>query len=182
MPLLSLVSRTQVLKKIGLSFSLCRIFVGSAKQSSWTSPVYRKKFSSLIALCNGQDKGSLLGCASIGSGDWIDVLSSSTLQLDLTNEKFRVATGYRLGASITSTFKCVCDSFCHTDGAHALICQKIKARFQRYGNCNILIKQLLSSTGLPSTLEPLGLLRYINGIETILQNCSCEKIDESEWD
>ena len=150
---------------IWLNKASCAVILtdDSAKQSNWTSPVYRKKFSSLLALCNDQDKGRLLGCACIGSGDWIDNLPSSTLQLDLTIDEFCVATGYRLGAPIASTFKCVCVSFCDTDGAFALICSKIAAPFRRHNNCNILIKLLLSAAGLPSTLEPLGLLRK-NGI------------------
>ena len=149
------------IEKTSFTDSDCEVIStdSSAKQSSWTSPIYRKKFLSLLALCNGRDKGRLLGCAYIGSGDWIDVIPLSTLQLGLTNDEFRVDTGYRLGAPITSTFMCVCGFFCDTDGAHVLICAKIKARFQRHNNCNILIKQLLSSAGLPSTLEPSGLLR-----------------------
>ena len=45
------------------------------------------------------------------------------------------------------------------DGWHSLFCLKSAGRFSRHSNLNALIKHSLSSTNIPSVLEPLHLYR-----------------------
>ena len=45
------------------------------------------------------------------------------------------------------------------DGWHGLFCLKSEGRFSRHSNLNALIKQSLSSTNIPSVLEPRHLYR-----------------------
>ena len=44
-------------------------------------------------------------------------------------------------------------------GNHALICPKLRSRFSRHNSCNRVIKEVFNSVEIPSTLEPIGLLR-----------------------
>ena len=133
--------------------------ITKTKQKEWTTPVYNQQEQLLKTDSTAHDRARLLGCKCQGSGDWINTLSSSTLGLDLTNEQFRIASGLRLGAPICSTFKCVCGSTCQTNGHHALICPRMKSRIERHNLCNKVIKDSLYSAGIPSSLEPVGLLQ-----------------------
>jgi hypothetical protein len=91
--------------------------------------------------------------------DGIGVLPSRALCLTLSNEEFRIDSGLRLGAPVTSQYTCKCGTVARSDGQHAMICPRVKARFQRHNNCNEVIQKGLKSAGVMSTLEPVGLLR-----------------------
>ena len=53
----------------------------------------------------------------------------------------------------------MCGNDVTEDGWHGLSCLKRAGRFSRHSNLNALIKQSLSSTHIPSVLEPRHLYR-----------------------
>ena len=80
----------------------------------------------------------------------------SDSELCLSDDEFRIAAALRLGAPATARHKCKCGLFAAADWLHALICPKIKQRFTRHNNCNVLVKEALKTAKTPSTLDLLG--------------------------
>ena len=81
------------------------------------------------------------------------------LRLKLSNQQLRIAIGLRLGSQICERHKRVCGKDVTEDGWHGLSCLKSAGRFSRHSNLYALIKQSLSSTHIPSVLEPQNLYR-----------------------
>ena len=131
----------------------------STWQKKWVLPIQRTRQASLLAISDEIERCRILGCAAKSSGAWLDCLPSSVLGLDMSDKEFSVACCLRLGAPVTSIYECICGTVCDTDGQHALICQKIKARFERHNSANRVIAEALKSAGFPCTLEPTGLMR-----------------------
>ena len=90
---------------------------------------------------------------------WLNVIPCKNLRLKLSNQQLRIAIGLRLGSKICERHKCVCGKDVTEDGWHGLSCFKSAGRFSRDSNLNALIKQSLSSTHIPSVLEPRHLYR-----------------------
>ena len=104
----------------------------------------------------------LNGCVFLVSGDWLHALQSDFLQLCLSNNDFRTACIHRLWSIVSSAFHCVWNLIRHLYSQHPLICNKMKSRWHAF-----------SMAGIPSTLEPVGLLRSdgrrLDGISITLQ-------------
>ena len=129
-------------------------------QKFWTKPIYEQQSVNILSNCT--DENSLAryhGCRAVGSGVWLDVLPSRPLGLTLSDDEFRISAGLRLGAPVTAQHTCKCGYVAATDGRHALVCPKIKHRFIRHSNGNMIIKDSIKSPYISSTLEPIGLLR-----------------------
>ena len=91
---------------------------------------------------------------------WLNVIPCKNLRLKLSNQQLRIAIGLRLGSKICEWHKCVCGKdVTEEDGWHEVSCLKSAGRFSRHSNLNALIKQRLSSTRIPSVLEPRHLYR-----------------------
>ena len=130
---------------------------GNPRQKAWTSVISATRHrKSLIAT---SDRRRLLGCSAPGSGDWLKALPSSNLGLCLSDDHFRVSIALRLGAPVSYAHKCVCGADADINGGHALICKRIKSRFVRHQMGNDVIRDSLKAANIPSTLEPVGLLR-----------------------
>jgi hypothetical protein len=54
------------------------------------------------------NKARLLAACSPGSGDWLEMLSLSTIGLKMDNASIRIAVGLRLGAPVVRSHICVC--------------------------------------------------------------------------
>ena len=76
-------------------------------------------------------------------------------------QKFKIgfAIGLRLGSKICERHKCVSGKDITEDGWHGLSCRKSAGSFSRHSNLNAFIKHSLSSTHIPSVLEPRHLYR-----------------------
>ena len=90
---------------------------------------------------------------------WLNVIPCKNLRLKLSNQQLRIAIGLRLGSKICERHKCVCGEDVSEDGWHGLSYLKSAWSFSRHSNLNALIKQGLSSTPIPSVLEPQRLYR-----------------------
>ena len=90
---------------------------------------------------------------------WLNVIPYKSLRLKLSKEQLRIAIGLRLGSKICEWHKCVRGKDVIEDGWHGLFCLKNAGRFSRLSNLNAPLKQSLSSTHLPSILEPRHLYR-----------------------
>ena len=77
------------------------------------------------------------------------------------DSRVRIAIGLRLGSEICERHKCVYRKDVTQDGWHVLSCLKSAGRLSRLSNLNALIKQSLSSTHIPSVLEPRDLCRTV---------------------
>ena len=145
----------------------------SVHQKGGLSPIFQRQFTALLDSANSLREAARLQAAqAVGAGDWIEVLPSRPLGLNISDDEFRIASALRLGAPVTAQHKCKCGLFAAADGLHALICPKIKHRFTRNNNCNVLVKEALKTAKIPSTLEPVGLLckdgRRSDGLTLIL--------------
>ena len=75
------------------------------------------------------------------------------------DSRVRIAIGFRLGSKICDRHECVCGKNATEDDWHGLSCLKRAGRLSRHSNLNALIKQSLTSTNIPSVLEPRDLCR-----------------------
>ena len=72
----------------------------------------------------------------------------------------RIAVGLRLGTPICGQHLCQhCGASVDVLGRHALSCQRSGGRHHRHAALNSIISRALTTAGIPSRLEPTGLLR-----------------------
>lgn len=93
------------------------------------------------------------------SGDWLHALPISSCGLRLDDEAVRVAVGFRLGVNLCVPHTCPCGSQVDARGLHGLSCRLAHGRLARHHALNDLVWRALSTAGVPSTKEPVGLLR-----------------------
>ncbi|KAJ4432237.1 hypothetical protein ANN_20853 [Periplaneta americana] len=103
------------------------------------------------------DRPRFLALQQNVSGSWLHVIPSSNIGTLMDHRPFKVSVALCLGCKICHIHKCICgnivDSYCH----HALSCVMSKRRLSRHSSLNDIIKRALTSSGVPSILEPSGI-------------------------
>ena len=128
-------------------------------QKNWTEPNFDNKIADLVLRLEPTDVKRFNAFQDRFGSQWLNVIPCKNLRLKLSNHQLRIAIGLRLGSKICERHKCVCGKDVSEDGWHSLSCLKSAGRFSRPSNLNALIKQSLSSTHIPSVLEPRHLYR-----------------------
>ena len=101
----------------------------------------------------------LNGLVCPGAADWLNALPSRTLALQLTDDEFRIAIGYRLGAPLCTPHECSCGDIVDAYGKHALVCKKSRSVHAKHSMGNHIIHRAFIQANFPSTIEPQGLFR-----------------------
>jgi hypothetical protein len=115
---------------------------------------------SLLAYCSDLLKETRLASVSAShSGDWLITLPISSCGLRLNSEAVCVAVGLRLGIELCLLHSCPCGDLVDLRGVHALSCRLSGGWYPRHHVPNDLIWRPLSTAGVPTTKEPVGLLR-----------------------
>src|SRR6218665_2373232 len=83
----------------------------------------------------------------------------SSCGLCLDNEAFRVAIGLRLGLKLCAPHQCRCGEGVDPGGHHGLVCKLSSGRASRHYAINDIIWRALQKAAIPSSKDPLGLLR-----------------------
>ena len=104
-------------------------------EKNWTEPIFDSEIVDLILRLEPTDVKRFNAFQDRFGSQWLNVIRCKNLRLKLSNQQLRIAIGLRLGSKICERHKCVCR------------------------NLNALIKQSLSSTHIPSVLEPRHLYR-----------------------
>ena len=128
-------------------------------QKNWTKPIFDCEIADLILRLEPTDIKRFNAFQDRFGSQWLNVIPCKILRLKLSNQQLRIAIGLRLGSKKSERHKCVCGKDVTEDGWHGLSCLKSARRFSRHSNLNALIKQSLSSTHIPSVLEPRHLYR-----------------------
>ena len=76
---------------------------------------------------NPEENTRLQGLMCLGAGDWLNALPFRALCLQLDDEEFRIAMGFRLGAPVCTTHKCSCGEMVDTLGKHSLVYKKSRS-------------------------------------------------------
>jgi hypothetical protein len=77
----------------------------------------------------------------------------------MDDEAIRVSVGLRLGANLCVQHTCPCGAPVDCTGIHGLSCRLAFGRQPRHHLVNDIIWRAMSSAGVPSSKEPVGLLR-----------------------
>ena len=128
-------------------------------QKNWTEPIFDSENADLIFRLETMDVQKFNALQGRFGSHWLNVIPCKSLRIKLSNQQFRIAIGLRLGSKICERHKCVCGKDVTNNCWHGLSCLKSAGRFSRHSNLNALIKQSLSSTHIPSVLEPRHLYR-----------------------
>jgi hypothetical protein len=144
---------------------LKRKVVGSpenpSSQRDWDRLLCNEKFDSLFTSYNDdKSRARLLASKSPRSGCWLHALPAPTLGLFLDDTQIRIGVALRLGSPICVPHSCNgCGAQVDESGTHGLSCPKSRGRFSRHAEINGLIQRSLASAGVPSVLEPPGVVR-----------------------
>ena len=132
----------------------------SFRQAAWDEPLIQVDKACLVNSFSDHASLARLHAASAQhSGDWLHALPISSCGLRLDDEAVRVAVGFRLGVNLCVPHTCPCGSQVGSRGLHGLSCRLAHGRQARHHALNDLLWRALSSAGVPSTKEPVGLLR-----------------------
>ena len=118
-------------------------------QKIWAEPIFDSEIADLILRLEPTDVKGFSAFQDRFGSQWLNVIPCENLRLKLSNQQLRIAIGLRLSSKICERHKCVCGIDVTEFGWHGLSCLIL----------NALIKQSLSSTHIPSVLEPRHLYR-----------------------
>ncbi|KAI5651412.1 hypothetical protein NE865_00656 [Phthorimaea operculella] len=129
-------------------------------QRQWDEPLCKQVLQNLISGClSSVDRARILAVSERESGFWLQAFPSANLGTLLDNCTLSIIVGLRLGVKIVEPHQCVCGELVNELGHHGLACQRSAGRMSRHASLNDIIRRALSSTSVPSVLEPVGLLR-----------------------
>ena len=131
----------------------------ATEQKCWDDAVSDLEFKNLLSSGHQLDSARLLAASSSHSGAWLHALPLPQLGTLLDPESVRTGVALRLGSQICQVHKCRCGKQVDELGHHGLACQRSMGRHARHSHLNDIIKRALSTAGVPSILEPLGLDR-----------------------
>lgn len=106
-----------------------------------------------------QDQARFHAIQAKEASSWLSAIPSTQIGTLMDNCSFRIAGALRLGCKICHEHTCVCGASADSYGHHALSCSKNSGRFSRHSALNDIIKRALTSAGVPSILEPVGISR-----------------------
>ena len=130
------------------------------KQCVWDRPVIIHEAATLRnCYSDEQNLARLSAVSAPHSGDWLQALPISSCGLRLDDEAIRVSVGLRLGVNLCVQHTCPCGAPVDCTGIHGLSCRLAFGRQARHHHVNDIIWRAMSSAGVPSTKEPVGLLR-----------------------
>ena len=143
-------------------------------QSMWDIPLVMVRHQEVKNQLTG---ANLIRLSSIsgkrGGGEWLNVVPIKSCGLLLNDREIQMNIGLRLGASIVTPHACKsCSTSVDSTGAHGLSCRMSRGRLSRHADANLIIMKALSSAGILSTLEPVGLMELLtyHGRETCLSH------------
>ena len=131
----------------------------SHRQRAWDLP--RVEVAVQALMDNAPDASSrarLLAATTNESGAWLNVLPVSSLGLRMDDESIRIGVDLRLGVPL-----CQPHIFyqCGTEvdhlATHGFSCRRSLGRHYRHATLNDIIHRALTTTKIPSRLEPSGL-------------------------
>src|SRR5882757_401452 len=127
-------------------------------QRWYDDPACGLAFGSLIAGADVVGGASMLAARSPGSGCWLEALPSPSLGLRLGDRELSIAVGLWLGCPVVGGHVCRCGAPVAPDGHHGLSCRRSAGRQPRHASINLILALALRSSGVPTQLEPGGLL------------------------
>ena len=135
--------------------------VSAHRQKAWDSVRTTATAQHLLDdASNDVERARLLSVSDRESGAWLRALPVSSLGLHMDDNTLQIAVALRLGTPVCGPHQCrYCSAMVDELGRHALSCRQSEGRHQRHMAINDLIKRALTSTHIPSRLEPLGLMR-----------------------
>ena len=130
-----------------------------SSQRAWDTSVISQQYETLLAASDQLTRARLLAASFTGSGAWIQAVPSSSFGMLLDPETLRIGVALRVGAALCEPNRCQCGRSVEPMGLHPLSCRYSSGRFPRHQALNDIVQRALSSSGVPSTLEPTGLNR-----------------------
>ena len=130
------------------------------QQWAWDDAASTAIRDQLISGTDQVHRARLLASCQPHTAAWLQAVPVPNLGLHLDPETVRIAVALRIGAPICEPHACrLCARPIGRQGHHALSCKKSAGRFPRHAQLNDLMKRSLSTAGIPSVLEPVGLDR-----------------------
>ena len=132
----------------------------SFKQSQWDRPIINCEAARVKeSYTDSLNLARLAAVSAPHSGDWLHALPITSCGLRLDDEAIRVSAGLRLGVNLCIPHTCPCGATVDCTGVHGLSCHLAFGRQARHHLVNDIVWRAMSAAGVPSTKEPVGLLR-----------------------
>ena len=134
---------------------------GAMKEKCWDriKATYTAK-TLLDGAVDDLERARLLAAMDKSSGAWLQASPISSVGLRMDDATLHIAVGLRLGTAICAPHSCqLCGADVNPLGTHALSCKHSEGRHSRHAALNEIVHRTLSAAGVPSRLEPPGLLR-----------------------
>jgi len=128
-------------------------------QSAWDDLACRDTLAALLDTPSPWNHCRLLTAQKSHTAAWSEVFPIASVGNLLSPDELRIAIAQRTGASIFESTECRCGKFVDRLGLHGLSCIKNVGHFPRHSAINSILKRTLTRIGLPSVLEPVGLMK-----------------------
>ena len=127
-------------------------------QRAWDSPYINSTLRSLFEVDHAPTKAHLYS-VSTPDGAWLNALPLSAMGLCMDNATVLINVGLRLRLPLCYPHSCChCGSFVDVAATHGLHCKQSEGRHFRHSSINDIVQQAFVAAGIPSRLEPSGLI------------------------
>jgi len=144
------------------SFGPAPTGLNAYKQAEWLRRMINRDKDKIVSeLVTERDLATFKAAESPHSGDWLTTLPISSCGLRLEDDAVRVAVALRLGLDVCLPHACRCGVLVDSFGSHAFICKHSSGKSSRHAAINDIIARAFTSSGVPVTKEPDGLIKGV---------------------
>ena len=131
----------------------------SHKRRNWDDIQCSTAVATLVPLLNQHRLACFKAASRPESGAWLNCIPNNRVGTFIENDALCIGVTLRVGFSVCFPHRCKYGNTVDAFGTHHLSCRLSEGRILRHSAQSVVVRHGLSAAGIPSMLDPPGLVR-----------------------